>query len=51
MSSKPPEEPRKGKKNPVYRADYPDATPEQVAEAVVRHRAGPGPKPKNKRWL
>ena len=30
---------------------YPDATPEQVAEALVRHRASPGPKPKNKRWL
>ena len=38
-------------KKPVYIADYQDATPKQVAEAVARHWAGPGPKPKNRRWL
>ena len=47
-----PERPKPpARKKPVYKADYQDATPKQVTEAVACHWAGPGPKPKNQRWL
>ena len=51
-----PEEPSakkaEGKKS-ARRADYQGATPEKVAEAVLRYRPpSEGPKPKqDKRWL
>ena len=46
-----PENPKPPPKKQPLKPDYKDATPKQVAEAVLRHWAGPGPKPKNKRWL
>lgn len=44
------EKPKSPPKKPL-KANYKGATPKQVAEAVLRRWTGPGPKPKNKRWL